>query len=56
MQWEFQPKSVAPADMCRGKEWLTPPVSPRSADTDGTSAYDNDYDYDFDNAFMEWAY
>ncbi|GJE84607.1 hypothetical protein PsYK624_006830 [Phanerochaete sordida] len=51
MQWEFRPKTVAPADMCPPKEWLSPPVSPRAADT---AASDNDYD--FDNAFMEWAY
>ncbi|EKM59709.1 uncharacterized protein PHACADRAFT_250381 [Phanerochaete carnosa HHB-10118-sp] len=54
MQWEFRPKSVAPADMCHEKEWLSPPVSPRSADTDGAAAYDSDYD--FENAFMEWGY
>lgn len=55
MQWEFRPKSVAPADsICPEKEWLSPPVSPRSADVDGQSAHDNVYD--FDNAFTEWVY
>lgn len=51
MQWEFRPKTVAPADRCLQKEWLSPPVSPRSADVAA-----NDNDYDFDDAFMEWAY
>ena len=51
------PSSATRADhtLCPEKEWLSPPVSPRSADLDGLeSAHDNDYD--FGNAFVEWAY
>ncbi|KIP12862.1 hypothetical protein PHLGIDRAFT_97602 [Phlebiopsis gigantea 11061_1 CR5-6] len=55
MHWEFRPRSTSPSSLdgiCPEKEWLSPPVSPRSADT--LALHDNDYD--FDNAFMEWAY
>ena len=55
MHWEFRPKSVSsPNGICPEKEWISPPVSPRSADVNEQTLYDNDYD--FDNAFMEWGY
>ena len=54
MHWVVRPKSLGDS-MCPEKEWLSPPVSPRSADGDGGVLHDNDY-YDFDNAFVDWAY
>ena len=58
MHWEFRPKSASPSSLdgiCPEKEWLSPPVSPRSADdVNDQTLHDNDFD--FDNAFMEWGY
>ena len=59
MHWEVRPKSAAPGSrspdgMCPEKEWVSPPVSPRSAEDDADALHDNDYD--FDNAFVDWAY
>lgn len=56
MHWEFRPKSVSSPDgICPEKEWVSPPVSPRSADdVNDQTLHDNDFD--FDNAFMEWGY
>lgn len=56
MHWEYRPKHVScPDGMCPEKEWISPPVSPRSADDVNDPTF-NDNNYDFDNAFMGWAY
>ncbi|THG97656.1 hypothetical protein EW026_g4382 [Hermanssonia centrifuga] len=55
MHWEFRPKSSPAADKtCTEKEWVSPPVTPRPIDVDLLEAQDRDFD--FDEAFMEWAY
>jgi hypothetical protein len=55
MHWEVRKRAAPMSDgSCPGKEWVSPPVSPRSADGDEQLLHDNDYD--FDNAFVDWAY
>lgn len=57
MHWEFRPKTASAADgtcAVSGKEWVSPPVTPRPVDVDVLDAQDRDFD--FAEAFMEWAY
>jgi len=54
MHWEFRPKSTLTADgTCVAKEWISPPVTPRHDDVE---QLDTNNDFDFEEAFMEWAY
>jgi hypothetical protein len=54
MHWEFRPKATLTADgTCLEKEWVSPPVTPR---LDAVEAPNTANDFDFEEAFMEWAY
>ena len=57
MHWEFRPKTASAADgtcAASGKEWISPPVTPRAVELDAMDARDREFA--FDEAFMEWAY
>lgn len=57
MHWEFRPKTASAADgmsTASGKEWISPPVTPRAVDVE---ILDNqDREFTLDGAFLEWAY
>ena len=54
MHWEFRPKvTLTPNGTCIEKEWMSPPVTPRLDAQEGLAG---NADWEFDEAFMEWAY
>ena len=57
VHWVFRPNSGSAADgsaVGSGKEWVSPPVTPRPADAEVVDI--QDWDFEFNEAFMEWAY
>lgn len=55
MHWAYRPKTIlTPHGTCIEKEWMSPPVTPRLDAVEGDGMANGDWE--FEEAFMEWAY
>ena len=54
VHWVFRPNTGSASAASSGKEWVSPPVTPRPADAEVLDV--QDWDFGFNEAFMEWAY
>ncbi|KAI0092822.1 hypothetical protein BDY19DRAFT_1024845 [Irpex rosettiformis] len=53
IHWQFRNREILTTDgTCVEKEWMSPPVTPRLDAMEGLGGGD----WEFDEAFMEWAY
>ena len=53
VHWVFRPNTGSASAASSGKEWVSPPVTPRVAEVDVEPL---EQDLEFDEAFQEWAY
>ncbi|KAI0080742.1 hypothetical protein K474DRAFT_1682465 [Panus rudis PR-1116 ss-1] len=59
MHWESRPRTIpalSPDGTPSEKEWISPPVTPRTLEQDDIDFDRQDEDLTFEESFLEWAY